>query len=293
MRPLTTSRIARAIAVVPLLCAVAMSAQADELFSRRPLRSALDGSAVIAPPPTTPASPGSTGSADLAAITQILEQAGYEVQTRNESGLSIRVAVGERKLPLAVSFSGDYSQLWLAMILNTVSDVSELSAEQLIGLMDANRKFGPAFFTFDRESKRIELRRAVPNSGLDAEALKQQIDVLTSAAKETASLWARGVSAEQSPSRPADAREIGRWVAELADGQGFALRFESDGSFVLVHRRADGGTEESKGNYTLSGNTLRLEGTDQPALQGTVTFAGNDTFTFVIGSGSGLRFERK
>lgn len=306
MRSQNLSRTLRVGAIMLLLSVVGHSVRADDLFSRRPLQSAIDDSVISTPKqPVTPReteSPVPQKNVDEGSLEKMLQQTGYSVKQIKDAGLLIQIKAGKWTIPTLVSLSKDGSQVWMAMVLKTLTNVSDLDADRLIGLMEANRKYGPAFFTFNRETKRIELRRAVRNLELDAKVLKLQIDILALVAGETATLWSfdssagkapSGNSGNSTPSKPAVSREVGRWVSQLSGGQGFALRLDADGSFALVHRKADGSTETSRGTYTLSENKLTLKGSDQPALEGTVTFSSNDAFNFVIGNGNGLRFERK
>jgi hypothetical protein len=296
--------------VVTVMGGLALPAKADDLFSRRPLHPVIESPQQVAPPstgqqpqqPSQPQQTVPTAPAEKATIDQVeslLRESGLEVKDLDNGVLGVKVKSGTLEIPMLASLSPDKSNIWLIMILKTVDSTSDMTPNRLMGLMEANQKYGPAFFTFSRQTKQIQLRRAVSNHNMTASHLKLQIDIMALVVTQTTSLWSGQAASQTTPSEsksqpqsPAVSREVGRWVVELKNGGGFALLLNADGSFVLMHRKPDGTADTSRGTYTLADGKLTLKISGEPDLVGKVTFSTNNEFKFVVGNGSGLNFKR-
>ena len=282
-------------ALVVSLTAITASARADGLFSSDSLRSALGKTSSPSDSPGKQAAPGRAGSGAAVIgkgdLANLVRSAGFAIEKEQDGLLLISVTTKERTYSILVAFSTDESHIWLATPLRSLAKGSVLSTDLLANLLDANRRYGLFFFTFDKQTRRIELRRSLRNLNLDAETFKQHVSVLVGVADETASLWAAD-AATQSPAQNNTPGHVGRWTATTADGQSFVLELMADGSFILTHRKANSETSRSQGSYTLKEGRLELKVDSASVVRARVTFDSKDSFTFAVGSGSGLKFIR-
>lgn len=66
---------------------------------------------------------------------------------------------------------------------------SGMPAEVMTKLLGENGKMSTAYFSYDSKSRRIQLKMPLATAGMDAAALKRELNTLAKYASETRSLW--------------------------------------------------------------------------------------------------------
>lgn len=107
-----------------------------------------------------------------------------------------------------------------------------------------------------------------------------------------------GPNLTPSPSQnpvPSTVRLVGRWLGTVSSSEAFGLVFQQDGTFDLVHTKADA-THRNSGRYAFDGRTLRMEPTNGTPIVAVCTWMSADRFRFRLTSEpeseNGLVFDR-
>ena len=88
---------------------------------------------------------------------------------------------------------------------------------------------------------------------------------------------------------------MGSWIATLSNGAQVRLTLQADGRFNWVATNKSGQTSTFQGAYTFGNGSLTLvRSNDNQKLSGSVTLAGNQSFTFKLSGAkdNGLNFVR-
>jgi hypothetical protein len=242
----------------------------------------------------------------------------------------VDITVAGVSVPVLVDVSGE--KVTLVVQLASVPSGSSPNPTQLRQMLQANQVIAPAFFVFNATDNRLEMRRVMRNVGVTKEVLKAEFDHLANASGASTQLWTIADNPAQPPldaqppvqsrpaqppadagppagAPPAQARPAqpsqpsgsqpsgnglaGRWVVELKQGGGFVIRFDQDGKFLLAHVKADGKIDRSEGKFQIANGQLVLKSDDGSTLQGQFAAIDTNRFTFAVGSGEGLTFNRR
>lgn len=122
-------------------------------------------------------------------LVHTLQEAGFEA-----SASGIRIASTRKQLdswifPVLVTLSEDEQDVSVVLGLRAVSDSQKLPATRLLRLLESNEKSGRTSFAFNRDRNRIELFSLIKNAGVDALALRDEINRLAILARDSESLW--------------------------------------------------------------------------------------------------------
>ena len=91
--------------------------------------------------------------------------------------------------PVLVVLSEDEQDVSVVLGLRAVSDSQKVPATRLLQLLESNEKSGRTSFAFNRDRNRIELLSLIKNAGVNAQALRDEINRLAILARDTESLW--------------------------------------------------------------------------------------------------------
>lgn len=278
----------------------------DDLFSKvsidAPFAQVRD--ADDAPTPQAPRGLRVTGAS---ALTTLLQEANFETKSISTRVVATEIKRDKWNIPVRVSVFYDDDQMELALLLKALgNDYSEadVSSEKLLELMAASRNFAPAFFTYDAEYKRIELRQRISNRGVTTANLKRSLERLADIAIDNEAAWnlpkptATKPPATKPASTPPPAPSaisvsalLGTWAADRSKDEAIALKLDADGKFILAIAKGSN-TTRSNGKFSLSGQTLSLTADDGTKLNGTVRLNGTNGFDLQLPGNSKIRFTK-
>ena len=170
------------------------AAHADDLFSRISLDSPFSSSGTK-PSGTTAtgekAPPSDRASKVLNAdhLAEMLRDADLEPKVEGDDFVSLKFKHQRWDFPVAINMTDKNARLWIVFVLTKLEGGKQLKAEQLAGLLGANRDLRPAMFTMADSGKRIELYLALPNEQISPKALRDSLQTLAGVAEQTAGLW--------------------------------------------------------------------------------------------------------
>ena len=283
---------------------LAFSAE-NSLFSRVRVDSVFDSSTS---PTSSPPGQDSSKSiddvedklSDAGQLNRMLRNAGFEPKEVGGRAVSAEKKLGDWSFPLVMTITDDEQWLGIVLILGGVEDQKKVATDKLLGLLDANRKYAPTSFAFSSKRKRFELYHLMKNRRLSGRILRDEIDRLAKIATETESLWQQKTGSGKKSTDPqaqtpsTRSTLTGKWSATRSATEAFAIQFNGDGTFVLVYVNSSK-QNRSTGKYTLSGETLTLEGQQGFRLTGSVKSLKPKEFQFLpqnAAQGSALLFKR-
>lgn len=254
------------------------------------------------PAPLAPRGSRITGAS---AVTSLLQEANFKTKSISTRVVATEIKRDKWNIPVRVSVFYDDDQLELALLLKALgNDYSEadVSSEKLLELMAASRNFAPAFFAYDAEHKRIELRQRISNRGVTTANLKRQLERLADIAIDNEAAWnlAKPTATKPPATKPTTAPQpgtsslsvsalLGTWAADRGKDEAIALKLDADGKFILAIAKGSD-TTRSNGTFSLSGQTLNLTATDGTKLNGTVSLNGTNGFDLQLPGSSKIRF---
>jgi hypothetical protein len=150
-------------------------------------------------------------------------------------------------------------EICLSFLLTRLDAQKPVSSDRLLGLLGANRKLQPAFFSYIEERKQIELSSSFPNGQVGPKMLREMLQNLSNVAEETANLW--DLDGKSAPNL------VGKWSAARSNAEAFAMQLNGDGSFVLVSVK-NGKQSKAAGRFTFTGGQLALAVSDGGKLVG-------------------------
>lgn len=161
--------------------------EADSLFSSVRAATAYDNE--IATNGATSVVAGAQRLTSADELVHTLQEASFEATAGGN-----RMAVTKKQLdswmfPVLVSLSENEQDVSVVLGLRAVSDSRKVPATRLLQLLESNEKSGRTSFAFNRERNRIELFSLIRNSGVNAQALRDEINRLAILARDTESLW--------------------------------------------------------------------------------------------------------
>ncbi|TWU38321.1 type III secretion system chaperone [Novipirellula artificiosorum] len=191
--------------------------------------------------------------------------------------------------PVSMTVNVDQDRIGCEMSLAKVDENQPLDKETLLQLLTAGDAASGAFFAYEPESKRIQLRWSFDNRGLTATDLKTAVLKRANFADQNAKLWSPTKQERDAASSPKtnSSQEntwfslVGSWSASLPGGEAFAIQISSDARFQLVHLKS-GKSTVSKGKASRSGNNLTLAGDDKTTLNCQVSNSSADKFRLSV-----------
>jgi hypothetical protein len=237
---------------------------------------------------------------DAGQLTRLLQNAGFESKEVGSRAVSAEKKLGDWSFPLVVTITEDEEWLGIVLILGAVEDQKKIATDKLLSLLDANRKYAPTSFAFSPKRQRFELYHLMRNRQLSGRTVRDEINRLAQIATETESLWQQKTSSGKASTNPQTQTPVtsstltGKWSATRSATEAFAIQFNGDGTFVLVYVN---GSKQSRstGKFTLSGESLTLDGQQGFRLTGTVKSLKEKEFEFLpqaAAQGSALLFKR-
>ena len=125
----------------------------------------------------------------LEQLAQLVRDASFESRTAEGRSVTTSKTLEPWLFPLTVTLSDDEQTLQICVALGTVTDKQKIDTGKLLSLLEANKVQTSARFGFNTARSRTELLGQIRNDGVTAELLRDEINRLTSIAKESESLW--------------------------------------------------------------------------------------------------------
>lgn len=293
----------------------AATARADNLFSNVSISSPFGGSSDNGG--ATPRQTAPQRLAGPASLSEMLRNGGLQPRELDAQVIAVKLQRDGGNLPVLITFTEDYNQLRLVMVLAVHKEGESISDKSLLGLLEANHVNNTAYFAYSKEQRRTELHKLIDNRSLTPQRLAGELNAMADIADRSKELWAidtetpaappasTSVAANPKPApqakpvaKPAPAKTqgnsvlVGRWAASRSKTEAFALQINSNGTFALV-TVVSGKTSQSTGNFTLTGNRLTLKDTKGTQISGTVTLSSAKEFKFLpAGAKSALTFKK-
>lgn len=260
--------------IAAALTAAGTSVHADDLFSTNGL-----GSVFATPDEQPAAEPKVLEPSELGGF---LRAAGYQVKDAGDNIFTMDYKRDDWTFPMAFTISPNGENFWIVMFLRSNQDKTTLSMDRLLGLMAANNTYGPAHFTYNPETKQLNLNRPLSNRGLTIQELQEKLNQVVAVAIETSDLWAGNTNTQQTRANGQDdpnSNIVGKWLAVQTDLAVIGLRFNADGTFLLIHEQK-GSKTQYEGRYSFAGNVLRLASNDGNRLEGPFSWSADGGFQF-------------
>jgi hypothetical protein len=125
----------------------------------------------------------------LEQIVQLLRDASLESRKAEGRSVTTLKTLEPWLFPVTITLSDDEQTLQICVVLGAVADQQKADAGKLLSLLEANKLQTSAKFGFNRVRSRTELLGQLRNDGVTAELLRDEINRLTSIAKESELLW--------------------------------------------------------------------------------------------------------
>jgi len=130
------------------------------------------------------------GSVNIESIRGMLVGLGYDPIVR-KAGAADTLQLVIRKdgwtYDFDISVSGNGRKVWFSVFFNPLR--RDLSASELAGLLEANFKHGPAHFTYNPITRRLNLGMSLDNRGINADVLRLEVDAFTNTIRQTVNQW--------------------------------------------------------------------------------------------------------
>jgi hypothetical protein len=171
--------------------------EVDSLFSSVRASTAFDND--IATNAGNSAAAGTKRLTSTDEIVHTLQEAGFEASASGTRMAATRKQLDLWVFPVLVTVAEDEQDVSIVLGLRAVSDSQKVPAPRLLQLLESNEKSGRTSFAFNRDRNRIELFSLLKNSGVNAQALRDEINRLAILARNTESLWNLEESAGGAP----------------------------------------------------------------------------------------------
>ncbi len=208
-------------------------------------------------------------------LARLLREVGFDAKVINDRAVTTKKELDPWSFPVLLLISQDEQNVFVVMGLSVVKDESKLSAATLLKLLERNQDQTTARFTYSAERKRTELLTLLSNQALNGTILRDEITRMAILARNSEQVW--NIAPEPEPEltqKPADEVVVqpstgltGRWSASRSTTEAFAVEFNADGTFIMVHLKA-GKQTRSAGTFLLDQQTLTLSGNDGLKLVG-------------------------
>lgn len=125
----------------------------------------------------------------LEQLAQLIRDASFESRTAEGRTVTTSKALDPWLFPVTVTLSDDEQTLQICVALGAVIDKQKVDSAKLLSLLEANKRQASAKFGFNTARSRTELLGQLRNDGVTGELLRDEINRLTSIAKESETLW--------------------------------------------------------------------------------------------------------
>ncbi|TWT78932.1 hypothetical protein CA13_03290 [Planctomycetes bacterium CA13] len=223
-----------------------------------------------------------------ALLVRTLTAAGYDAKAKGNSA-AFQLKHAGWSFPVTMTVDVDKDRIVCEMSLAKVDASQGLDKETLLQLLTAGDAANGAFFAYQSDTKRIQLRWSFDNRDITATDLKADLLKRANLADQNAKLWST-TEEKNDPgiARKTDSRQektwfslVGTWSASLPSGEAFAIQISSNARFQLVHIKS-GKSTVSKGKASRSGNKLTLAGDDKTTLNCTVSQSTAESFRLAV-----------
>lgn len=190
----------------------------------------------------------------------------------------------------------------LLVRLSNVSGVHLTATEQAIALHTSLSNQDVTLQDLQTAAERLiaAAKKAQPNSTAIGSDQATAGSVVAAAAQPAKAVQPVGSTPEASKAAATTtklASVVGTWSAKTSATDAWAIRFNADASFVMVHTRS-GKNSVSRGNYTFDSNQLVVSETAGVSLKGQVNRISEKSFAWKLQNDSGqtlitLTFKKK
>ena len=186
-KPGRTAILALVVGLSAVAATPAMAQEADSLFSSVRASTAFDNEIT-----TGGGNSVAVGTQRLTSTDELvhtLQEASFEASASGVRMASTRKQLDSWIFPVLVTLSEDEQDVSVVLGLRAVSDAQKMPATRLLQLLESNEKSARTSFAFNRDRNRIELLSLIKNAGVNAQALRDEINRLAILARDTESLW--------------------------------------------------------------------------------------------------------
>ncbi len=122
-------------------------------------------------------------------IVHTLQEASFEASANGTRRAATTKQLDSWIFPVLVTLSENEQEVSIVLGLRAVRDSQKVPATRLLQLLESNEKSGRTSFAFNRDRNRIELCSLIKNAGVNAQALRDEINRLAILARDTELLW--------------------------------------------------------------------------------------------------------
>ncbi len=246
----------------------------------------------------------------ISALTQIVKAAELK-HTVEDNEITVRLESAGWAFPVKLTVDVERERIIAVLSLVALPKKASIDQDKLIRLMSAGDASQSAFFAFDTDQNLIQLRASLANRNVTASSFSGDLARLARFADGQSELWSslspKSASKTQNPPKTAtnpktqptggDSAMVGQWTAAVSNTEAFAVQFDGNGRFALVHLKS-GKSTTSKGKTIRNGESLALQGDDGTKLNCKIRFRTTKEFALAILDGKGktaveLTFKRK
>lgn len=209
---------------------------------------------------------------------------------------STKVTYAGWAFPVTLQIKVDRDQIEIALALATASKEAKWNAERLLSLLTAVEDQPGVYFSYDKASRQLQLRKTISNRGVTASRLTQTLQEMAQVAAGRKGSWLIGTDNTKGGGGEGGAVNAqpslaGSWIATLGQKEAFALNLTADGKFSLALVKA-GKTSTSTGKVERSGDQISLVGTEGTTISGTISNQTAKGFELQLAGGKKLTFKK-
>ncbi|MBC7968414.1 MAG: hypothetical protein H7Z17_21115 [Fuerstia sp.] len=186
-KPGRSAILALLVGLSAVVATPAAAEEADSLFSS--VRASTAFANEITPDGGNSVAVGTKRLTSTDELVHTLQEASFEASASGVRMASTRKQLDSWIFPVLVTLSEDEQDVSVVLGLRAVSDSQKVPATRLLQLLESNEKSGRTSFAFNRDRSRIELFSLIKNAGVNAHALRDEINRLAILARDTESLW--------------------------------------------------------------------------------------------------------
>jgi hypothetical protein len=226
----------------------------------------------------SPASPNDA-SADVA---QLLKSSGLKFEMESEGTYLVTSEAEGVSLPVYVYQNKAGSILWVKVNLDELKGNPADHADKLLSLMELSGTFSGAFYSYNSQTRFLEIYNAIPVNEVTVAGLKSRIESMTLQVIRQRDAWYA--------SEWTNPRHVGSWSASLSGNVTMTIDLRADGSFQLTNQ-ADSQVTSIHGNYQIQSGQLQMRDNDGNQITGEIVFVDGNHFDLSVNSQK-LSFER-